>query len=77
MKVTDELIVSFRGLKQRFWYHLGCSGGHADIFSHQEFMVGCMRTVTQLTLIVPSARHVFISYNSCLSVKDRQKHGIF
>lgn len=46
MKVTDVLVVSFRGLKHRFWYHSGCSGRHADIFSRQGFMVGCMRTVT-------------------------------
>ena len=46
MKVTDVLVVLFRGLKHRFWYHLGCSGHHPDIFSHQGFMVGCTRTVT-------------------------------
>ena len=36
VKVTDVLVVSLRGLKHRFWYHLGCSVRHADVKDRQK-----------------------------------------
>ena len=41
----DDVRASFRGGNKGFWYHLGCSGRNADIFSHQGVVKGCTRKI--------------------------------
>ena len=37
MEGMGKLPVSFRGVNNGFWSHLGCSGQNTDIFNHEGF----------------------------------------
>ena len=41
MKGVGMLVVSLRGVTFGFWFHLGCSGQNAIIFSREGLVQGC------------------------------------
>ena len=43
MKGVGMLVVSLRGVTFGFWFHLGCSGQNAIIFSREGLVQGCTR----------------------------------
>ena len=44
MKGLGMPVVSFRGVNFGFWFHKGCSGQNAIIFSREGLVGGCTRS---------------------------------